>query len=150
MMLMDADLPRIALDGDGNGSGRVPILRSKLHGHRGVAAFDPRRVEFVSLDPAYYDYPVSCGTQAQAQAIRQAFRRSQSLRTPGDPRRIVFTVLPGHGVVMGETWSPGKAPFQLLWEAMDSGALELVSDVPQGRYSYRSTSPDRMELALEA
>jgi hypothetical protein len=50
-------------------------------------------------------------------------------------------------VVIGETWSPGKAPFQLLWEAMDSGVLELVSDVPQGRYSYRSTSPDRMELA---
>lgn len=148
MMLMDDDLPRHALDGRSNGASPVPVLRSKLHGHRGVAAFDPRQVEFVPLDPAYYDYPVSCGTQAQAQAIREAFRRSQSLRTLGDPRRIVFTVLPGHGVVMGETWSSGKAPFQVLWEAMDSGVLELVSEVPQGRYSYRSRGPERQELVI--
>jgi hypothetical protein len=146
MMLMDADLPRTSLDGRGNGEGRVPILRSKLHGHRGVAAFDPRQVEFVPLDPPYYDYPVSCGTQAQAQAIRRAFARSQALRSPGDPRRIVFTVLPGHGVVMAETWSTGKAPFQLLWEAMDAGALALASEVPQGRYDFRPSGSGRMDL----
>ncbi len=149
MMMMDADLPQVALEGRGrgNGAGRVPILRSKLHGHRGVASFDARQVEFVPLDPAYHDYPVSCGTQAQANGIQQAFRRSEAVRTPGDSRRIVFTVLPGHGVVLGEMWLPGKAPFQLLWEAMDSGALELVSEVPQGRYTYRLGGADRFELA---
>ena len=149
MMMMDADLPRVALEGKGNGAGRVPVLRSKLHGHRGVAAFDPRQVEFVPLDPAYHDYPVSCGTQAQAHGIQEAFRRSEAARSPADPRQIVFTVLPGHGVVLGEKWSPGKAPFQLLWEAMDSGALELVSEIPQGRYSYRPHGPERLELLEE-
>ena len=149
MMMMDADLPQVPLEGRGNGAGRVPVLRSKLHGHRGVASFDPRQVEFVPLDPAYHDYPVSCGTQAQAHGIQEAFRRSEAARSPNDPRRIVFTVLPGHGVVLGEMWSPGKAPFQLLWEAMDSGALELVSEVPQGRYTYRPRGPERLELLEE-
>ncbi|MGC8863037.1 MAG: FGGY-family carbohydrate kinase, partial [Armatimonadota bacterium] len=52
-----------------NGKPRaVPVVRSKLHGHRGVSAYDPRYVEFVPLAPAYYAYPVSCGTRAQAEA----------------------------------------------------------------------------------
>ncbi|HET7011765.1 MAG TPA: hypothetical protein VFI11_13395 [Anaerolineales bacterium] len=137
MILMDADLPRVSLDGSSNGAARVPALRSKLHGHRGIAAFDPAQVEFVPLDPAYYDYPVSCGTEAQAWAIREAFDRSVALRTAGDPRRIVFTVLPGHGAMLGEKWVEGKRPFQVLWEAMDSGALVVSSKVPQARYAYR-------------
>jgi hypothetical protein len=146
MMLMDSDLPRLALDGRGNGAAAVPVLRSKLHGHRGVAAFDPARVEFVKLDPAYHDYPVSCGTEAQARAIREAFRRSVALRAPGDPRTIVFTVLPGHGAVLGETWVSGKAPFQVLWEAMDSGAVVVSPRVPQGRYGYRRAESGQFEL----
>jgi hypothetical protein len=146
LMLMDAELPRITLEGRENGASRVPVLRSKLHGHRGVLSFDPRQVEFLPLDPPYYDYPVSCGTQAQASAIQQAFRRSEAAGAPADPRRLVFTVLPGHGVVLAEKWIPGKAPFQLMWEAMDSGALELVPEVPQGRYTYRPRGPERFEL----
>ncbi|HMK09228.1 MAG TPA: hypothetical protein VK449_09390, partial [Anaerolineales bacterium] len=76
MIRMDAVLPRIRLP-DGTA---VPVLRSKLHGHRGVAAFDPARVEFAPLDLPYYRYPVSCSTEAQAVAMERAFGRARSLR----------------------------------------------------------------------
>ncbi len=138
---MDTPLPRISWQGR-----QVPVARSKLHSHRGVRAFDPRVVEFAPLDPAYYYFPVSCATRAQAEGIRAAFGRAQSLRNPDDPRRIVFTVLPGHGVVLVEKWAPGKAPFQLLWEAMDSGALEIDPYVPQGPFGYEPGPDGRMVL----
>ncbi|MEZ4767184.1 MAG: hypothetical protein R2844_02010 [Caldilineales bacterium] len=59
---MDADLPQVRLD-DGS---LAPVIRSKLHGHRGVKAYDPRYVEYVSLDSPFFSYPVTCGTDAQA------------------------------------------------------------------------------------
>jgi hypothetical protein len=43
MIGMDLDLPKIVLP---NGA-QVPVIRSKLHGHRGVRSFDPARVEYV-------------------------------------------------------------------------------------------------------
>ena len=130
---MDTPLPRIRWDGVS-----VPVARSKLHGHRGVRAFDPTLVEFVPLDEAYYHLPVSCATDAQARGIQGAFARSQALRNPDDPRQIVFTVLPGHGVVMAEKWVPGKAPFQIMWEAMDAGRIVIDSRVPQGPFGYEA------------
>jgi hypothetical protein len=133
MMRMDAVLPRVRL-ADGT---PVPVLRSKLHGHRGVAAFDPARVEFAPLDPPYYRYPVSCSTEAQAVAMEHAFGRARSLRHPSDPRTIAFTVMPGHGLVAAEKWVPGKAPFQELWEAIDAGVLEISKEIPQGWHTYR-------------
>lgn len=136
MMMIDEVLPRISLGSNGNGAGRLPVVRSKLHGHRGVASFDPAVVEFVSLDPAYYEYPVSCGTEAQAEAITAAFGRAESLRNPRDPRKIAFTILPGHGVVLCEKWIPGKEPFEVLWEAMDSGAIVIDRLVPQHHVEY--------------
>ena len=136
LVQMDQALPRVVL-GSGCGShAEVPVTRSKLHGHRGVRSFDPRQVEHVPLDPPFYHYPVSCSTEAQAQAIQGAFSRSQALRHPEDPRSVVFTVLPGHGMVVVEKWVSGKAPFQVIWEAMDSGALEIDAYVPQGPLSY--------------
>jgi len=144
MMRMDAVLPRIDLP---EPSGRVPVLRSKLHGHRGIAAYDPARAEFVHLDPAYYTYPVSCSTEAQAVAIERAFGRAESLRDPNDPRTIVFTVLPGHGVVVAEKWVAGKAPFQEIWEAMDAGALTVSRVIPQGWLGYRLDGAGTMVVA---
>ncbi|NPA31283.1 MAG: hypothetical protein GXO37_04720 [Chloroflexi bacterium] len=138
---MDTPLPRISWQGR-----RVPVARSKLHSHRGVAAYDPRVVEFAPLDPAYYYFPVSCATRAQAEGIRAAFGRAESLRNPADPRRIVFTVLPGHGVVIAEKWVPGKAPFQAIWEAMDSGALVIDPYVPQGPFGYEPGPDGRMVM----
>src|SRR5688500_12746213 len=76
-----------------------PVVRSKLHGHRGIAAYNPEYVEYAPLDPPYYRYLVSCATGAQALGIKQAFARSEALRNPVDPRQVVFTILPGHGVV---------------------------------------------------
>jgi len=138
MMDMDSILPKITLPTGWNGSASasVPVVRSKLHGHRGVSAYDPRYVEFVPLDPPYYYYPVSCATEAQARGIKAAFARSEALRHPDDPRQVVFTVLPGHGVVMAEKWLPGAVPFQILWEYMDAGHLRIANLIPQGLMEY--------------
>lgn len=137
LMDMDSLLPRITLDESWGKRNRVPIVRSKLHGHRGVQCFDPSKVEHVSLDEPYYHYPVSCSTEAQAQAIKAAFSRSQTLDNPTDPRQVVFTVLPGHGVVIAEKWVPGKVPFQVIWEYMDQSVIQIESLVPQGPLNYR-------------
>ncbi len=136
LMLMDVDLPRIRLGAAWGEWDDVPAARSKLHGHRGVAAFDPSCVEFVPLDDAYYYFPVSCATRAQAEGIRRAFARSEALRRPQDPRQLVFTILPGHGVVIVEKWAAGKAPFQLIWEHMDAGRLVIESRIPQGPFRF--------------
>lgn len=137
MIDMILSLPQIAQGSDGAAPGGViPVVRSVLHGHRGISAFNPERVEFVPLDPPYYHYPVTCATEAQATGIRSAFIRSQALNNPEDPRHLAFTVLPTHGVVMAEKWVPGKMPFQLIWEYFDSGDLVLDSHVPQRLVEY--------------
>jgi len=151
MIALDQPLPKIALTLESQGSTtvfQVPVARSKLHGHRGVAAYDPNYVEYVMLDPPYYNYPVSCATEAQANGIRQAFGRSQALINPADPRQVVFTVLPGHGLVMVEKWQVGKVPFQLIWEYMDAGILEIEPRVPQGWFTYEPETDGRYHLRL--
>ena len=136
MVEMDGVLPTIDLGPSWGLSGQAPVMRSKLHGHRGIAGYDPRLVEYVPLEPPYHRYLVSCGTEAQARAIRQAFARSETLQDPEDPRQVVFTVLPGHGAVIAEKWVPGKAPFQVIWEYMDAGNLAVANRIPQGPMAY--------------
>jgi hypothetical protein len=136
MMDMDGPLPTVTLGHAWGVSGEVPVVRSKLHGHRGIAAYDPCRVEYVQLDAPYYHYPVSCGTDAQARGIREAFSRSETLQNPGDQRQVVFTILPGHGVVILEKWVFGRTPFQVIWEYMDTGYLEMANPIPQGPMEY--------------
>jgi len=91
---MDEKLPRISWHGH-----EVPVTRSKLHGHRGVAAYDPKRVEFVPLEEVYHHYPVTCASEAQALAVKAAFQRAACLRDPEDPRTLAFTIIPCHGVI---------------------------------------------------
>jgi hypothetical protein len=146
MMGMDGLLPTITLDPAWSTSAPVPVVRSKLHGHRGIAAYDPQQVEYVPLDSPYYYYLVSCGTDAQARGIVRAFARAEALRNPDDPRQIVFTVLPGHGAFIVEKWVAGKAPFQVIWEAMDTGALQVDNRIPQGPMAYIPGLDGRMEL----
>ncbi|TAK13098.1 MAG: hypothetical protein EPO32_06445 [Anaerolineae bacterium] len=141
MMDMDSHLPRVAW-----GGAHVPVLRSKLHGHRGVRAFNPARVDYVPLDSPYFHFLVSCATEAQARGIKQAFARAESLLTPDDARPLCFTILPGHGVVIAEKWVQGKAPFELIWGAMDSGDLVIDNLVPQGPLAYRPGDDGRMHL----
>ncbi len=148
LMAMDQLLPRITLPEAWRTNGSVPVLRSKLHGHRGIAAFDPDRVEFVPLDPPYYDYLVSCASDAQAMGVKEAFSRSQALRDPKDPRTVVFTVLPGHGVMIAEKWVDDRVPFQEIWDAMDANALGVTSKVPQGPLRFVEDGP-RMVLEEE-
>jgi hypothetical protein len=143
---MDENLPRITLGPEWEPSPEVPVVRSKLHGHRGVSSYDPKHVEHVPLDPAYYHFPVSCATQAQARGIKSAFARSEALQDPDDPRQVIFTLLPGHGIVIAEKWVAGKAPFQIIWEAMDAGALEIENLVPQGPLTFKQDETGRMSL----
>ncbi len=146
MMGMDRFLPRIELDASWSTQAEVPVVRSKLHGHRGIASYDPELVEHVYLDPAYYHYPVSCSTDSQARAIKAAFARAEALQNPGEPRQVVFTVLPGHGIVIVEKWVPGKAPFQIMWEYFDSGMIEVVKDIPQGPLAFAPNAAGQMIL----
>ena len=132
MIGMDLQLPQISIQ-DGV---RAPVIRSKLHGHRGVRSFDRNRVEYVSVPESYLHYPVSCSTDAQYRAVQEAFSSSTALQNPDDPRQIVFTVLPGHGVVIVEKWVEGKQAFQVLWEAMDNKEIEITNDIPQGPFTF--------------
>ncbi len=141
VMLMEG-APRVQLPG----GERVPAIRSILHGHRGVGAYDPAAVEFVPLDEAYYRFPVTCATEAQAQGLLKAFARSCALRDPQDPRQVVFTVLPTHGVVMVERWVPGKEPLAHLYELMDQGKMVVEGAIPQGPMTYQPGPDGRMML----
>ncbi len=150
MMDMDTALPRIQLDlPQCDTLAEVPVVRSKLHGHRGIKSYDPALVEYAPMPPAYFDFIVSCATEAQARGVHDAFARAQCLLNPHDPRQIAFTILPGHGVVIVEKWQPHKAPFQLIWEAIDSGQLVIDNHVPQGRMSFQPTSSGQRILHEE-
>jgi hypothetical protein len=59
----------------------------------------------------------------------------------------VFTVLPGHGLLIAEKWVPGTEPFEAMLRAMDEGRLEVAPTVPQGRMTYVAAG-ERMELRL--
>jgi hypothetical protein len=134
MIGMDLVLPKVTLE---NGA-QVPVIRSKLHGHRGVRSFDWTRAEYVPLPESYLHYPVSCSTDAQYRAVQEAFSNSYALQNPQDSRQIVFTVLPGHGVVIVEKWVEGKTPFQVIWEAMDTKVIEITNHIPQGPFAFET------------
>jgi hypothetical protein len=142
---IDQRLPRVRPPAAFGIEVAAPIVRSKLHGHRGVASYDPRRVEYVPLDAPFFHYLVSCSTEAQAHGVTAAFARSQALRDPADARTVVFTILPGHGLLAVEKWVPGTQPFDELLGAIDSSRLELSSGVPQGAMHYVPVG-DRMVL----
>ena len=148
MMDMNTLLPTIALAPSWSISAQVPVVRSRLHGHRGIAAYDPQRVEYIPLAPPYYHYLVSCGTSAQARGIKEAFAHAEALQDPEDSRQVVFTVLPGHGVFVVEKWVEGKAPFQVIWEYMDAGYLKVDSHIPQGPMAYVSGSNGKKALQI--
>lgn len=134
MIGMDVRLPRVTL----KGGAQAPVIRSKLHGHRSIRSFDPARAEYVPLPRSYLHYPVSCSTDAQYRAVQEAFSSSSALQNPQDPRQIVFTILPGHGVVIVEKWVEGRAAFQAIWEAMDDRAIEITNEIPQGPFVFET------------
>ncbi|MBC7236609.1 MAG: hypothetical protein H5T69_12285, partial [Chloroflexi bacterium] len=89
MVDLDNHLPHIVLGAEhGLAGARVPVIRSKLHGHRSVAAYDPRYVEYAPMGAPYFHYLVSCATGAQARGICEALARSEALNDPQDPRRL--------------------------------------------------------------
>lgn len=131
MVGVDLMLPMVLVD-----DCRVPVIRSKLHGHRGVRSFHKDRVEYAPLSENYLYYPVSCSTDAQCSAVQEAFSHAAALQNPQDPRNIVFTILPGHGSIIVEKWVEGKRPFELIWEAMDCEDIEISNDIPQGPFEF--------------
>jgi len=145
MIGMDLTLPKITLP---NGA-HVPVIRSKLHGHRGVRSFDWTRAEYVPLPESYLYYPVSCSTDAQYRAVQEAFSRSYALQNPDDLRQLVFTILPGHGLVIVEKWVEGKSAFQVIWEAMDEKVIEITNYIPQGPFTFE-TGGQRCKLVDSA
>lgn len=149
MVGMDESLPTVELGSSWPVSAEVPVVRSKLHGHRGIRAYDPSCVEYVPMAAAFHHYPVTCATDAQAQGIVSAFSRAEALLNPEDPRQVVFTVLPGHGAVIVEKWVPDTAPFQVIWEAMDRGLLEVERLVPQGPIEYVSREDGKRAVRLK-
>ena len=61
-------------------SSRVPVIRSKLHGHRGVSAYDPTTVEYVPLSPVVLQVPrlvldggASVGHRRSVREIRESY-----------------------------------------------------------------------------
>ena len=145
MLLIDAALPTIVLN-DQECSASVPVVRSKLHIHRGIRSFDERYIEYAPLPIRFQKYLVSCATNAQAFAVTEAFSNSRSLRSPSDPRQLVFTVLPGHGIIILEKWMAGERPFQLIFKYIDSGKLEIENTLPQGPLEYYRARNNRMVL----
>ena len=81
---------------------------------------------------------VSCATDAHYRAVQEAFSSSYALQNPQDPRRIVFTILPGHGVVIVEKWVEKRSAFQLIWEAMDKKIIEITNHIPQGPFAFET------------
>jgi hypothetical protein len=146
MMGMDHELPTVTRTLSDNAPTKLPVLRSKLHGHRGIAAYHPRFVEYAPLDEPFYHYLVSCATDAQARGIQDAFARAEALQNPQDPHEVAFAVLPGHGTVIVEKWVEGKAPFQIIWEYMDAGYLQVDNRIPQGPMAYAPGADGRMVL----
>jgi hypothetical protein len=61
----------------------------------------------------------------------------------------VFTVLPGHGIVIAEKWVSGKEPFQVIWEYMDQGLLVIENLVPQGPLTFVPDNEGLMVIQTE-
>ena len=154
MIGMDLQLPRVTRPG----GVQVPVIRSKLHGHRSIRSFDWTCAEYIPLPESYLYYPVSCSTDAQYRAVQEAFSKSFALQNPADPRQVVFAVLPGHGVVIVEKWVEQKQPFQIIWEAMDNHVIEITNEIPQGPFAWEThgqrctvvTNPDSIPLETQA
>lgn len=114
----------------------VPNVRAILHGHLGVAAFNPELVESVTLPSPYYTHLVSCGTGALAEGTESAFGRSAALQNLDDPRKVIFLEQPGHGVVVVEKWVEGKQPFEVIHDFLTEGHLKMTLEVPQGEVAW--------------
>ncbi len=128
----------------------VPNARAILHGHLGVAAFDPAKVEAVRLSSLYYTQLVSCGTGALAEGTATAFAASESLRDLKDPRRVIFLEQPGHGVMVVEKWplpDDGTQPFETIHDYLSSGVLQMTLEVAQGPVHWEmAPGPDERPL----
>lgn len=140
---MDQSLPTVTLGRRWEAWAEVRVVRSKLHGHRGISAFSAQYVEYVPMAVPYHHYPLTRATEAQAHGFVEAVSRSEALQNPEDPRQEVFTFFPGHGTVIVEKWVLDAAPLQTMWEAMDRGLLTVDSWVPQGPMEYVSGAEGR-------
>lgn len=129
----------------------VPAVRAILHGHIGVASYNPAYVESVQLEPLYYAHLVSCGTGPLADETAAAFARSESLGNAHDPRAVIFIEQPGHGTIVVEKWLADRPAFQTMQDYLKAGHFRMSMDVPQGRVEWETvTLPDGTELVQKS
>jgi len=56
--------------------------------------------------------------------------------------------MPGHGVVIVEKWVKGKQPFQVIWEFMDRGLIQIDPRIPQGNFEFETIKPNLAVLRV--
>jgi len=89
-------------------------------------------------------------TNEQKSALEQTLRSFEARKGS----QVVVLIVPStapetieqYALRVAEKWKPGKAPFQMMWEAMDSGELQVSNRVPQGLLRYVPGSNGRMVL----
>ena len=142
----DASYKNYGVDGD-----IVPVIADR--DNDGV--IEPADGDFVMLifgmrrgGSAYYALDVTNKNSPKVKwrVGSAAFGRAGALNDPGDPRQVVFSVLPGHGVVIAEKWVPDKVPFQVIWEYMDAGRLEIEAPIPLGPLDFVPDAAGRMAM----
>lgn len=123
----------------------VPL--SIIHLHMGIAAYNPEVVEYAPLDPAFYTFPVSCGTRELADGTAGAFARSSVLGDLHEARQVVVLEQPTHGCILVAIGVDARPPFHQIFEAIDQGHLALSFDIPQGPVRWQTTAEGRMQKA---
>ena len=163
--LVDADLKRR------NIRERVPITLvtpEPWPGHLGLGSEGASRG---AVTAALVDTKISVICNARTVRIDQDTIHVVELDTTGNEKRThdlpyaysvywpAFGGVPGvrsatglvnaHGLVVVEKWVEGKAPFQVLWEAMDAGDFRVANTIPQGPLEYVPSDGGRRVLRTD-
>jgi hypothetical protein len=140
LSLLEA-VPRIRLSRDGSNGWRldpsgeieVPIIRSGIHAHVGVAFADDSLVETIEPDRQLYPYGFGCGTDLMCEVARSTVARSSAINDPKDRRRYVRWPMLYHGEMVVELWKEGaeNVTFEGLLDLFDGAkgkAIRFRSD----------------------
>jgi len=144
LSLLDA-APRIRLSPDGangwrldpEGQIEVPIIRSGIHAHIGVASADEAVVETIEPDRKNYPYGFGCGTDLMCEVARSTVERSSAINDPKDRRRFVRWPMLYHGEMVVELWKEGAE--NVTFE----GLLDLFDNAKSNAINFRSDHVDQ-------
>jgi hypothetical protein len=144
LSLLDA-APRVRLSSDGASGWRldpegpieVPIIRSGIHAHIGVASADEAMVETIEPDRKNYPYGFGCGTDLMCEVARSTVERSSAINDPKDHRRYVRWPMLYHGEMVVELWKEGAESVTF------AGLLDLFDSAKSNAISFRSDHVDQ-------